>query len=375
MSLEVSIYSRARSPFYYASYNDPDLGGKRVHRATEFRVDDPQGRKKAYHWAQKKAAEIAAESEGGHASWGAWVPRFIDQQYARQEKTRKEYQNRWDWLMLYLDEKKVATPRALTYEHVRDYPEWRMALKKRSGKSVTFNTALMEIKLLHLVIEEAIKRGYAEKNVAARTGFKKEPSPEKPEMTDAEIAAIRKRLVDEKWPEWMLTSFELALHQCCRLQETRIAMRNVNLREGTILLHRKGRNGKPKIHTVPIHPKVRPMLEKFAAEKRTFTCDLPPRASIHWHWFFKGRDEPGHKWESFLPHLTFHCTRVTVITRWARAGVPISQAMRFAGHAREEIHRVYQRLQVDDLKACLAAISYADTGASPQSQGSAPATP
>lgn len=45
-----------------------------------------------------------------------------------------------------------------------------------------------------------------------------------------------------------------------------------------------------------------------------------------------------------LGHLCFHCTRVTFITRGARAGVPESAMMKMVNHASKEIHRIYQRL-------------------------------
>lgn len=43
---------------------------------------------------------------------------------------------------------------------------------------------------------------------------------------------------------------------------------------------------------------------------------------------------------------------MTVITRLARSGVPEAKAMKFVGHASTEIHRIYQRLSVDDLACC-----------------------
>lgn len=70
-----------------------------------------------------------------------------------------------------------------------------------------------------------------------------------------------------------------------------------------------------------------------------------------------------------LPHLCFHCTRVTVITRMARAGVPISQAMRYVGHASTAVHKIYQRLAASDLSSAVNAISYGG-GATPQNQDS-----
>ena len=59
-----------------------------------------------------------------------------------------------------------------------------------------------------------------------------------------------------------------------------------------------------------------------------------------------------------LPHLTFHCTRVTFVTRGAKQGVPQSKMMKLVNHASEEIHRVYQRLVVADVRDELNAIKF-----------------
>ena len=87
-------------------------------------------------------------------------------------------------------------------------------------------------------------------------------------------------------------------------------------------------------------------------------------AAKEFHFFFK---------EIGLPHLCFHCTRVTVATRMARAGVPISEAMAFVGHASETIHRIYQRLAAADLSSAVAAVSYGD-GETQQNSGAAQAS-
>jgi integrase len=63
-----------------------------------------------------------------------------------------------------------------------------------------------------------------------------------------------------------------------------------------------------------------------------------------------------------LAHLTFHSTRVSVITRMARAGVTQQKAMRFVGHASATIHRVYQRLNAGDVADVTAALSFSKRG-------------
>ena len=98
---------------------------------------------------------------------------------------------------------------------------------------------------------------------------------------------------------------------------------------------------------------------------KDYSCALPVMAAKEWHTLFR---------EIGLPHLCFHCTRVTVITRMAREGVPIAQAMRFVGHASEAIHRIYQRLAAPDCGWAIKAIDYGG-GAKPRTGDAYPATP
>jgi hypothetical protein len=60
-------------------------------------------------------------------------------------------------------------------------------------------------------------------------------------------------------------------------------------------------------------------------------------------------------WEFFKeqmkrPDLCYHCTRVTFVTRHARAGTPLAVAMRLVNHSSTLVHRIYQRLGVDDVR-------------------------
>lgn len=57
-----------------------------------------------------------------------------------------------------------------------------------------------------------------------------------------------------------------------------------------------------------------------------------------------------------MTHLSFHCTRVTVVTRLARAGVPLAQAMAFVGHSSSLVHRLYTRLRPADLSLATDAL-------------------
>lgn len=368
---DTSVYARQGSPKWYVSYWCRKRL-KRVHEATPWRVDDPSGRKAAMRFAAAKSAEAAAfRGTLKHEVWGAWVEKYLENRYRASPKTHTRMGNAWDWLRVWLDHKEIAVPAALTYHHVIAYPEWRALQKRNCGKSVCRNTALLELKVLSLIMREAIRRGFATANPCERLGMRRDAPKQKPEMTDAEIATIRAALlvregaltIDQRW---MSVAFEIAVHQGCRLSETQVPLTAVT--DSTIQFVAKGRNGRPHVFTTTLHPGLRGLMAELRAAGATTTCALPRMASKVWHDFFL---------EVGLGHLCFHCTRVTVITRLARAGVPIQQAMRFVGHASEAVHQIYQRLKTEDLSACVSALGSlsaplpvsSDTGGRPRIPG------
>jgi hypothetical protein len=102
------------------------------------------------------------------------------------------------------------SPRAITYRNALEYIDWRTTYKKKSGKSVGRNTAIMELKLLAMIIGEAVRLGHADANPLVSLKLKRDQTAKKPELTDEEIRTIREALKDE--PEWMQVAFEIALH-------------------------------------------------------------------------------------------------------------------------------------------------------------------
>lgn len=352
----ISVYPKADRPVWYAAFPDPKTG-KRIYRATEFRRDDPQGNRKAWNWARTQARDgILTKSDGEGNQW-LWVEPWLKLKHRKQKKTLAAGLLWWGWLFTYLAEKNINSPRSLDRTAVFAYIDWRTSKKRRSGKSACFNSALQEVKLLGRVMREAILRGLAESNPCERLGLKKDKPPEKPEILDSEIPLIRARLAE--WEghlpfknRWMTISFEIALHHGCRVAETQIPLERIDWTAGTIRFHAK----RGVIYTVPIHPGLRPLLDQLRAAGATITCTLPDNVSQVWTRFFKGRAE--RDTAPFLPHLCFHCTRVTVITRFARAGVPVQQAMAYVHHANELIHRIYQRLKPADVMKCVDALTY-----------------
>lgn len=325
------------------------MKGKRVHEVTPFRLDDPVGKKRALDLAWEKSKVAQAVLVPGHGDrWERWVEEFLRARYAGREKTLARVLGAWKQWRAFLGERGFPVPRGLHYQAVLDFVAWRSAqVKAQSKKRVSLNTALCDVRIMSVVMREAMRRGFAETNHCEKLGIQKTPAKQKREMLGDEIAKVRAALVSR--PEWMRVSFEIALHQGCRLSETALPLAAVDLEKNTIQFTAKGRKGEKHVFTTQLHSGLRPMLEAMVREGREVTCVLPKMAAKEWHSFFK---------EIGLPHLCFHCTRVTVITRLARAGVPIQQAMAFVGHASETIHRVYQKLQAPDLDRAVQALQF-----------------
>jgi integrase len=337
-----SVYQRKRSPFWYISYLDAKTGN-RIHKSTSHRLEDSSGKRRAYDEAQQlsKAAVAAAVANPGE-QWEVWVPKWMAGAYAGSPKTLQRYETTWSHVQEFLQDHGLRIPRSVRYEHGSLYMRWRMEQKRNRGTKIHHNTALIELKVLSLVLRESVRRGLADGNPLAQLGIKRIPAKEKPEWTDAEIAKCREALKSE--PSWMSDSFEVAIHQGCRISETGVLVKDASPELGTILFRGKG----GKIFTTALMPDLHPLVARKRREGAKRLAELPPMASKKWWLFLKRID---------LGHLCFHGTRVTVITRLARSGVPQGIAQRFVGHATPTIHRAYQRLTVPDLGAAVAALA------------------
>lgn len=336
----VSVYERDGRGVWYIAYPDP-ITGRRVCRATAHRVGDSMAKRKAYDQAVALAKEAAAnEVDSPAEAWESWVEPWM--RVKLKEKTLKRYATAWKHLRLFMREQHLLVPRSVRYEHAERYLTWRTSQKRHRGTLINFNTALTELRFLGTLMREAVLRGYCQGNPITQLGISRRNVREKPEITDDEDRQIRRELLTR--PEWMLECYHVAMCQGCRLTETAVPLTAIDLGRATITFRGKGH----KVFTTRLHPSLRPLAERKAATKAKVLVDLPPMPAKAWWTFFR---------EIGLPHLCFHCTKVTVITRLCRAGVPQGVAMSFVNHSSEEVHRVYQRLKVADADLAIAALA------------------
>ena len=212
-------------------------------------------------------------------------------------------------------------------------------MKEKSGRSPKLNTALDDIRLLRMVLNEAISRKILLENVTLKHKILRDDTEEKPEFTDEQITLIRIALKKER--EWMGIAFEIALRSGMRHGDTQIRRSNVNFETGEIKVpHPKG--GARKAFTHAASETLLVYLRQLFDDGRKVTWTLP-----------KGT-LPGLVWRKFfdsvkLPHpACFHCTRVSYVSRGARAGIPESVMCEQVNHDDTLVHRIYKRMTTQE---------------------------
>lgn len=329
------LYRKPRSPFWYVVYFDSDQ--KEVHRSTKLRADSANDTTKAKELrAELEAAEYRRDPGVSSPGWDEWVLKYLAR-HCESPLTLERYQDAWKWLALWLQTRRLNSPRAITYRNALEYIDWRTNFKKKTGKQVGRNTAIMELKLLAMIVGEAVRLGHADANPLVSMKLKREKAAKKPELTDGEIRQIRTALQNE--PEWMQIAFEISLHTGCRLRETRLPLACVDFAENKITFP-SPKGGEDRAFSIPMPTALRPLFQRLKKERRKFALEFPFQPSRRWQQFFIKIKKP---------HLCFHCLRVTYVNRLRRAGVPREVAMRLVNHASELIHKIYQREKVEDV--------------------------
>lgn len=364
-----SVFTRKGRSVYYVTYLDAESGAW-VQKASNFRVDDPQGHKKATRWGEQMAARFfRSASAGSGEAFGNWVRAYLLRRYRLGSLTHTRYVCAWDNLASFMTERKIHRPAQWSYVHNQEYLDWRTAQTRNNGKKYTRNTAIFELKLLSTLMQEAVRRGYLTHNPIEKLGIPRDPPKEKRELSDDEIQKLRAFVTEKEkgrplTEQWQTVCLEVALHQGCRLSETSLPMSDVNEEAGTITFRGKGRDGRQRVFTTQLHPGLAPLMRELRAAGATRTCHLPKMAGKIWFFDFAKAGVAG---------ASFHCTRVTVITRMARAMVPEQMARRFVNHASKAVHSIYQKLKPEDLSVCVAALRPGGPGA--QSPGGPPTKP
>lgn len=325
-----SYFVKKRSPFYYIRYRKPD--GTWTDKSSGIRVAHQGGLRRIRTMvAEYSAREQEQRDEGCGTLFSEWVVSWIDYNYDN-PKTATRYHNAWTWIAAFFVIKGIIHPNEVTYQLCHEYMRWRT---QKAPRTCSWNTALTELRVLGAVEQEAVRRGYILVNPCARLRLGRKNTKQKREITSAEIEQIEELLKDA--PQWMQDSWTIGIKQGCRLSECAVPLDQIDLEAGTITFNAKG----GKKHTAPLHAKLEPITTKARQRGSVKLVDFPIHPSKCWCQWFKNNGFEG---------LSFHCLRVTVVTRLARAGYSESQTMEYVGHASEMVHSIYRKLRPADLR-------------------------
>lgn len=354
-----SLYRRAASAFWFVQYIDAN--GTRRNVSTGLRHNDEHQTAQArLVRAKLETQELTDSTRPTNDGW-AFVTEFLANR-SKNPRTRNRYVKAWEWISLWLSLMNLTHPAQVRFRHGLEFAKWRSGYKKKSGKTVSVNTARLDAKIFSMIMGRANQLELCTGNPLVRMALPKEDSAEKPEITDAEFDVILTAL--ETAEPWMRTAFLISMHTGCRLRETRLPLECIDIPRRTILFP-VPKGGKKRAFTAPMPEQLVPLFESLRGQSTTL--DFPFQPSRKFQQFFRRLE---------MEHLCFHCLRVTFITRLARRGVPLSMAMRLVNHASSTVHRIYQRLQVEDVRLyALGLVSQTAHAAIPQSLQGTPVSP
>ena len=350
----VTAFMQKKSPFIWLKWRDPVTAEQRYEN-TKRRPKDPgtdRYVRKRIHFIEGRLINGEQAIYGGE-TWNLWLPQWLNLRYQRNSETRKKYIGRLKIFSIFLAQNEIPAPRFFTRDHVFQYLDWRMSIKKqKSGRTAKLNTALSEISFIGMVLREAIARGYCENDVTKDHGIEKEDVEEKPEYSDEEITIIRRGLLSK--PNWMKIAFEIALRTGCRHKDTRIFLKNVNFETGEVFFP-EPKGGKKKAFVHAASDSALRYLKEVFKDGSEITWNLPRKelvmTGIAWTKFFH---------QIGLPHLCFHSTRVTYISRGERAGIPERVMCKQVNHANVTVHRIYSRRPTSERRVFANAVPLPD---------------
>jgi hypothetical protein len=333
-----SLYKRDRSPFWYLEFRDAQ--GVYRNRSTGLRHASARETAQARQLrAEAEAAEFS-RAPGRSGGWD-WVDGWLESIDVA-APTLVRYRGAWAHLAAWLLDRRLA-PGDLRHTHAAEYLDWRLADKRRSGKRAGRNTVLLETKIMGLILQEAVRRDIIAANPWLRLNLKRAPRRRGRELTDDEIHRCLEALqgLPDEARRWMEPCFHIALHTGCRLRETVIPLKLVDI-DGNppCMTFPCPKGGEDKAFSIPVPAALLPMFREMKARRLAVTLKMPFQPSRHWQRFFAGLGIDG---------VWFHCLRVTRVTRLRRAGVPREVAMRLVNHSDELVHRLYDRHRVADL--------------------------
>jgi hypothetical protein len=332
-----SLYLRGQT--YWLTYKDDS--GKWRSKSTGYRANNFGEKKQAELLCRKATKEEQAARDVSVAGdqFEDWVPRWLKERYdGRKGTTYDRYSRSWRVLERYFQSLGVKTPAQVTFNVVDGYLSWRL---QNNGKK---NTAIGELKLLAMILDHAIRKGFLQANVARRLGLKRERAAEKIPWPDNAVVTVAKDLAEKRFSSWMHVSLGFGLYQAARLRQIEgLPLSAIDLERGVIHYPFSFVKGE-KSFSQPIDPRFRPLLARIVdalrKQDQTTLPRLPQFPSIEWRTYLDGLG---------YEDLSHHGLRVRWITEAAKAEVPLAKAKKFVNHSSDLVHEIYQKLTVTDV--------------------------
>ena len=353
-----SIYHKNDSPYIWIRYKSEDSKWKG--KPTKYRWENFGEVRQARLLARKQTEiEQTRPPRGSRQDFDAWVVGWLAGKYGgTNRRTLESYLQTWRPLKRYLDANGLTSPHQIKREFAENY------LTARTKKT-SRNTAIRDIKIFGMILEEAMRREFITMNPLRRLGLKRAPAKHKEVWKDDEIQTFAAALVGA--PRWMRCAFYFGLYQACRLRQCQLSLSAVDLSRSTIC-YPAALVKTAADFAQPIDPRFAPILEGLIAEALcegdAAICAVPWDASLRFRALFK---------KLKLMHLCHHGLRSTWITRAAIAGVKEAEAMAFVFHSSREVHAVYRRLISIPTAHVPAAVSLPSIPPTPLLAGKKPA--
>ncbi len=329
-----SSYERKDSPFYWLRIKSPD--GRWTFVSSGIRKDSAGAARKIQQRVTEETAREKRMNTETSALLARWVPGWIGYHYTNPKSARRAM-NAWAHLSAFLKERRVIHPEEVTYGLCHDFMKWRTdeeACEDEGRRLGNWNTALTELRILGTIMQEAMAQGYVMANPCARLRLGRKDVKGKRPIEPHEQEIIEHALKDAE--EWLRDSWLVGIKQGCRLGEVEVPLDQISIPNRAIPFRVKG----GRIHPAPLHRDLIPLVIRRRSEGREKLIDLPKSPSKEWINFFRkcGFDD-----------LSYHCLRVTVITRFALADVTSEKAMQYVGHCNELTHAIYRKLKPRDV--------------------------
>lgn len=334
-----SLYKKPRSPFHWLRYRDLDTGDWKG-RSLKLRLDSDTETRRAQRIADETTRKEAQISNYVTGTFPTWVPDYIETHY-RNARTKARSKHAWARIWQFLRTLRIHHPRQLQYSHAAAY------LEARKKEEISHNTARLELKFLSFIMQEAIRRDYADRNPLVSARIRREQPKAKPYLSPADISRIREHL--KKKPVWMQTVLEICAHLGCRFNESSFSKNQVDFDKDLIWMtdSKRDETDPRKQYAVPLPESLKAYLQKLF-EKQDFT--VKPLSGEQNRLFNK-------ELKATFPGATSHSLRVSFITRCHQAGISEHQAMRLVNHSNSLVHQIYSKLNIEDVRAAAKLVA------------------